>query len=138
MKAIYLTFFICLTTFCFAQDSSSVTIHKDPRLDLLIKKQSQFNEEVAKRKSVKGFRLLVINSNQREDAINGKTKLYQYFPELKTYLYYQAPYFRLKAGNFKDRKEAEDYQQKLNKYFPNGVYVMTDMIEVKPEPEENQ
>ena len=118
-----------------AQDSSSVTIHKDPRLDLLIKKQSQVNEELSKKKTARGYRLLVVNSNKREDAINGKTKLYELFPELKTYLYYQAPYFKLKAGNFKDRKEAEEYQKKLNKYFSNGVFVMTDTIEIKPEKE---
>jgi|SRR6185369_12451203 len=138
MKAIYFTIFCFLTISCFAQDSSSVTIHKDPRLDMLIKKQSQVNEDLNKKKSTRGFRLLVINSNQREDAINGKTKLYQLFPELKTYLYYQAPYFKLKAGNFKERKDAEDYQLKLNKYFPNGVFVMTDVIEVKAEKEADE
>ena len=105
---------------------------------MLIKKQSQVNEDLNKKKSTRGFRLLVINSNQREDAINGKTKLYQLFPELKTYLYYQAPYFKLKAGNFKERKDAEDYQLKLNKYFPNGVFVMTDVIEVKAEKEADE
>ena len=135
MKAIYFTIFSFLSISCMAQDSSSVTIHKDPRLDLLIKKQSQVNEELSKKKTARGYRLLVVNSNKREDAINGKTKLYELFPELKTYLYYQAPYFKLKAGNFKDRKEAEEYQKKLNKYFSNGVFVMTDTIEIKPEKE---
>jgi len=139
MKAFFLGTFSLITLSCFAQDavndSSSVTIHKDPRLDLLIKKQSQLNEETNKKKTARGFRLLVVNSNKREDAINAKTKLYQYFPELKTYLYYQAPYFKLKAGNFKDRKEAEDYQKKLNSFFPNGVFVMSDLIELKPEKE---
>jgi hypothetical protein len=139
MKAFFLGTFSLITFSCFAQDaandSSSVTVHKDPRLDLLIKKQSQLNEETNKKKTARGFRLLVVNSNKREDAINAKTKLYEVFPELKTYLYYQAPYFKLKAGNFKDRKEAEDYQKKLNKYFPNGVFLMTDVIELKPEKE---
>jgi len=135
MKTIFFTIFSFLTISCFAQDSSSVTIHKDARVDLLIKKQAQVNEELSKKKTSRGFRLLVVNSNKREEAISGKTKLYQLFPELKTYLYYQAPYFKLKAGNFRDRKEAEDYQKKLNKYFPNGVFVMTDTIELKPEKE---
>jgi hypothetical protein len=139
MKAFFLTTFSLITFSCFAQDavtdSSSVIVHKDSRLDLLIKKQSQLNEETNKKKTARGYRLLVVNSNKREDAINAKTKLYQFFPELKTYLYYQAPYFKLKAGNFKDRKDAEDYQKKLNSFFPNGVFVMSDLIELKPEKE---
>jgi hypothetical protein len=121
-------------------DTSSVVVHKDPRLDLLVKKQAAINEESLRyvKKVAKGYRLLVANTIKRDEAINAKAKLYNYFPELKSYLSYQSPYFKLKAGNFKDKKEAEDYQKKLNQYFPKGVFVMADVIELKPEkdPEE--
>lgn len=114
-------------------DSNSVIVHKDPLLDLLVKKQAQINEVTSRdsRKTDKGFRLMIISTNNREEAIAAKTKIYTHFPELKAYLWYQSPYFRLKAGNFKDRKDAETYQNKLNRYFPKGVFVMKDIIEVK-------
>lgn len=114
-------------------DTSSVVVHKDPRLDLLIKKQIQINEETSRdaRRIGKGFRLLVINTNKREDAIAAKSTVYNYFPELKSYLVYQSPNFKLKVGNFKERKDAEDYQKKLQKQFPKGVFIMNDTIEVK-------
>jgi len=48
---------------------------------------------------------------------------------------HRLPFFKVKAGNFKDRKEAEDYQKKLNSFFPNGVFIMSDLIELKPEKE---
>ena len=38
----------------------------------------------------------------------------------------------LKAGNFKDRKDAEAYQKRIGSYFPKGVFIMKDIIEVKP------
>ena len=116
-------------------DTSSVVIHKDPRLDLLVKKQIQINEETSReaRKSGKGFRLMIIRTNSREEALAAKTKVYTYFPELKAYLWHQSPYYKLKAGNFKDRKEAEDYQKKLNVFFPKGVFIMNDIVELKPE-----
>lgn len=118
-----------------ATDSGQVTVHKDPRLELLITKQAEINEVTSRdaRKTGKGFRLLIISTNNREEAIAAKTKVYTYFPELKPYLWHQSPYYKLKAGNFKDRKEAEAYQQKLNAYFPRGVFVMNDIIELKPE-----
>ena len=114
-------------------DSNSVVVHKDQRLDMLVKKQVEINEETSRnaRRSAKGFRLMVINTNKREDAISAKTRVYTYFPELKPYLIYQSPYFKLKVGNFKDRKDAETYQKKLNDYFPKGVFVINDIIEVK-------
>lgn len=118
-----------------ASDTSSVVVHKDSRVDLLVKKQAEINEETTRnaRRVAKGFRLLVVNTNKRDEAIGAKARLYQYFPELKSYLLYQSPYFKLKAGNFKERKDAETYQKKLNAFFPAGVFIMNDVIEVKPD-----
>lgn len=136
MKKLFFLATILLSLDGIAQvDTSSVIVHKDPRLDLLVKKQIQINEETSRdaRRIGKGFRLLVINTSKRDEAIAAKSKVYSYFPELKAYLIYQSPYFKLKVGNFKERKEAEDYQLKLKKYFPNGVFIMNDVIEVKLE-----
>lgn len=115
-------------------DSSSVIIHKDPRLDLLVKKQATINEITSRdsRRTDKGFRLMIISTTSRDEAMAAKTKVYTYFPDLKAYLWYQSPYFRVKAGNFKDRKDAEAYQKRMNSYFPRGVFIMKDIIEVKP------
>ena len=139
MKSVFICLFSLVSINIYAQqltsDTSSVVIHKDSRIDLLVKKQAEINEETTRnaRRVTKGFRLLVVNTNKRDEAISAKAKLYQYFPELKSYLLYQSPYFKLKAGNFKDRKDAESYQKKLNAFFPKGVFVMNDMIEVKPD-----
>ncbi|HRO71207.1 MAG TPA: SPOR domain-containing protein, partial [Chitinophagaceae bacterium] len=85
------------------------------------------------RKTGKGYRLMVISTSNRDEAIAAKTKIYTYFPELKAYLWHQSPYYKLKAGNFKERKEAELYQQKLSAYFPKGVFIMNDIVELKLE-----
>ena len=141
MKIILTGIIITISLFSFGQDTTwkkpvdtnSVVIHKDPRIDLLVKKQIQINEETSReaRRIGKGYRLLVINTNNRDEAVAAKSKVYTYFPELKSYLIYQSPYFKLKVGNFKERKEAEEYQERLKKYFPKGVFIMNDTIEVK-------
>jgi len=115
-------------------DSNTVIVHKDPRLDLLVKKQATINEVTSRdnRRTDQGFRLMVISTNNRDEAIAAKTKIYTFFPDLKAYMWYQSPYFRVKAGNFKDRKDAEAFQKRLNTYFPKGVFIMKDIIEVKP------
>ena len=117
-----------------ANDSVTVIIHQDSRLDQLVKKQASINEITSRdsRRTDKGFRLMIISTTSRDEALAAKTKVYTYFPELKAYLWYQSPYFRVKAGNFKDRKDAESYQRRLNTYFPKGVFIMKDIIEVKP------
>jgi hypothetical protein len=112
----------------------SVVVHKDPRIDLLMNKQAQINEETSRnaRRTAKGFRIMIISTSNRQDALAAKTTVYTHFPELKAYLWHQTPFYKLKAGNFKDREEAEEYQARLNRYFPNGVYVISDVIELKP------
>jgi len=123
-----------LGAFAQADSTSSIVIHKDPRVELLVKKQSQINEETTReaRRSVPGFRIQVINTSDRNAAINAKTKVYQLYPELKAYLLYQSPYFRLRVGNFKDKEEADDYIKALSKQFGN-VYLVRDIVEIKPE-----
>ncbi|NDF98064.1 MAG: SPOR domain-containing protein [Chitinophagia bacterium] len=114
-------------------ENSKVSVQKDDRIDLLIKKQIQINEETSRqaRRQDKGFRLLVISTTLREEALAAKTKVYTNFPELKAYLFHQSPYYRVKAGNFKERKEAELYQRRLELLFPKGVFIINDIIEVK-------
>ena len=138
MKPFLFAILISLAGAVKAQDSGSVTVHKDPRIDLLVNKQIEINEVTTRnsRRFVQGYRILVMNTNNRTKAVGAKTKVYQKFPELKAYLQYQSPFFKLKAGNFKTRDEAEDYRKRLNIYFPKGVFIMNDVIEVKPEERE--
>lgn len=119
-----------------AQDTSTVknavVVHKDPRLDLLMEKQAQINEATSRdsRRTGKGYRLMIISTNNRDEAIAAKTRVYTNFPELKAYLWHQSPYYKVKVGNFKERKDAEAYQQKLSAYFPR-VLIMNDIVEFK-------
>lgn len=141
MNKILFTLFIFASLFTAAQDAtqtSSVIVHKDPRVDLLVKKQAAVNTTTKKanQRSMRGYRLLIVNTNKREEAIEAKTKVYTYFPELKSYLAYQTPYFRLKAGNFKTRDEAEKYRKMMTNLFPKGVFIINDVIEIKHDIEE--
>lgn len=119
--------------------AASVVVYKDPRIDALIKKKAAINKATkGNARTSRGYRLLVINTNSRDEAIDAKTKVYTYFPELKAYLQYQSPYFKLRAGNFKTREEAEKYRQQMASLFPKGVFVVSDIIEIKPEKEETE
>jgi len=135
MKYFFILSFVLIAIGASAQDTSSVVIHKDPRLDILLRKQGDVNAAIKKAnaRTAKGYRLLVINTNKRDEAIAAKTKVYTNFPELKAYLVYQSPYFKLKVGNFKTREDAQQYQKTLGYYFPKGVFIISDIIEITPE-----
>jgi hypothetical protein len=135
-KVLFIVLTICLFTTRqgWAQvDSGNVVVVKDPRIDQLVSKQIEINEETTRdsRRMMPGFRIQVINSTDRSKVFAAKTKMYQEFPELKLYLLYQAPNYKLKAGNFKTQEEAEDYMKQLSRFFSTGLYIIRDTIEGK-------
>jgi hypothetical protein len=116
-------------------DTGSVVVHKDPRIELLVKKQIEINEFTTRnaRRSAPGYRIQVVSTNDRNKAFTAKSTIYQQFPELKAYLLYQSPFYKLKVGNFLKREDAEEYITAIKQYFPSGVYIVRDVIEVNPE-----
>lgn len=132
---IILSLFLSARAMAQTDSAGTVVINKDPRIDLLVRKQAEINEETTRetRRFIPGFRIQVINSSDRGSVFAAKTKVYQQFPELKPYLMYQAPNYKLKVGNFKTQEEADDYAKQLTRLFPSGVYVIRDTIEVKPD-----
>jgi len=132
----FLLSFLLATAFGITRaQSGSVVVNKDPRVDLLISKQIEINEVTTRhsRRTAPGYRILVISSNDRNKVIEAKTTMYREFPELKAYMMYQAPFFRLKLGNFKDRAEAEAYLGGVQRLVKSGVYIVTDTIELRPD-----
>ncbi|MBZ4191662.1 SPOR domain-containing protein [Niabella beijingensis] len=114
-----------------------VAVYKDPRIDQLLKKQADVNNistrNSTKRRTAPGYRLLIISTNNKAEAIAARTKIYSNFPELKPYMWHQSPYFKVKAGNFTSRQEAQAYQKRLSAFFPGGVFLMNDIVEVSPD-----
>ncbi len=112
-------------------DSGLVRVFKDPRIDLLVAKQIEVNEFTTRagRRVTMGYRLLITNTKDRQEAINAKALIYEKFPELKSYLWHQAPYYKLKAGNFKTKEEAEFYMKKVKPLFAKGIFIMNDEVD---------
>ncbi len=122
--------------FVHAQATDSVVVvYKDARIDALSKRQKAVNKTVATLYTVngqmKGWRIQVLNTNNRELANKTKADLLMRFPAHKSYLMYQTPFFKVRIGNFKDRGAAEDLKKQLRAMFPTGVYIIPDIIEYK-------
>jgi hypothetical protein len=133
------TYILFLLVFCVtkisAQDTLGPVIHKDERIDALLRKATEINEFNTRdaRRFVQGYRILVISTNDRNKANEAKAILYRYFPEMSAYMTYQSPNFKLKAGNFKTSRDAEDALIKIKNYFNSSLYVIRDVIEINPD-----
>jgi hypothetical protein len=110
-----------------------ITVNKDPRLEILAKKEAEFN--IMGTKLAKGYRLLVLKSNDRDYSMKVRAALLQNFPDQKVYMTFQAPFIKLKFGNFVEKADAEKYRDMImkGKYVTNNVYVVPEVVEVKPD-----
>jgi hypothetical protein len=131
---------LLIGTLASAQDNTiasastgGVRVVKDSRLDLLIKKQIYINTLAIRNQP--GFRVQVISTNKRNEATDMKAKVMQLYPDYRTYLDYQAPYFKVRIGDFKSRDEAAELRDKLSPNFPGGVFVVPAVINLSPEKE---
>jgi hypothetical protein len=119
-------------------DSSVVTVTADPRIAWLAKKQSQINKLSGLKNSAgqwKGFRVMVANTNNRDTAYKKRADILRYFPDKAVYMAYQAPYFKLKAGDFVKREDAEKFRKELSKYLSGSLFVVPDIIKISAEEE---
>ncbi|MBL0057485.1 MAG: hypothetical protein IPP31_15235 [Chitinophagaceae bacterium] len=111
--------------------TSKVVVIKDPRLLILERKETEFN--TIGTKLAKGYRLLVLKSNDRDYSMKVRSLLLQNFPDQKVYMTFQAPFIKLKFGNFTDKADAEKYRDMIlrGKYVTNNIYVVPEVVEVK-------
>lgn len=148
----YFLFFLFFTSNCllnkiFAQLDSNksrvkdtIIVTKDPRLDVLTQKQAMINKRSKMMTSnglYKGYRIQLFNSNNRNLAFKLKYDLLSAYPEQKTYVSYQAPYFKVRFGNFLHRDEAEKMKKQLSKTYLTGVFIVDDAIEYTPKGDED-
>ena len=119
-------------------DNNKVLIIKDFRLDILAAKQSELNTALLKNqaRTTRGFRLMVLNTNDKEYAYKIRAELLQKFPEQNPYMWFSNPYIRIKFGNFRTKEEAESYRKQISNML-NGanIYFLQETIEVDPGPD---
>ena len=116
--------------------NGNLTIVMDCRLELLAKKEAEINEAIANGpKFAKGYRLMILNTTNRTEAMSIRAKLLQLFPEQKIYMTFQPPHIKVKLGNFLEKNEAEEYIKEVNqnKLVTTEVYLLSEMIEIKTE-----
>jgi hypothetical protein len=114
----------------------NITVFMDSRIELLAKKEAELNDAIANGpKFAKGFRLMVLSTNDRTQAMNLRARLLQLFPEQKIYMSFQPPHIKVKLGNFLEKTEAEQYKKEiiLNKLVSTEIYLLPEIIEIKTE-----
>ena len=122
--AIISVFILFHTDFIFAQTDSTIIVDSAAQRVIDLYKKYKASPQVAS-----GYRVQLLSSSVRADVQEAKTKFTQQFPLMNTYLVYQQPQFKLRAGDFTSRNEALSFLAIIQNDFP-AAFVVPDRIVV--------
>jgi len=126
-RFICLSLFVIMVVATMAQNHGFLNVDQDSRIESLISKQRLIHRIDS---SFSGYRVHVfmeIGNEALQHAEDVKKQFERAFPDIPIYLTYAEPYFRLRAGNFRNRVEAEKCLRRIKPRFKEA-FVTADMI----------
>ena len=126
-RFVCLSLFIIMAVAAMAQNRGSLNVDQDSRIESLIAKQRTMYRIDS---SFSGYRIHVfmeIGNEALQHAEQVKRQFENAFPDIPIYLTYAEPYFRLRAGDFRNRVEAEQCLRRIKPKFKEA-FVTADMI----------
>jgi hypothetical protein len=114
-------------------DKEKPIIIRDVPMEVNAKVEAVLDTIANQNKSIKfasGYRIQVYVGNNRQDVDDAKVYVMQNFPELNTYFTYNQPTYKLKAGDFMNRMDAERYFSNIKSNF-SGATIISDKIDIR-------
>lgn len=106
-------------------EGGKIQIYQDPILHVLIDKNTRIN----KKEGLWGYRIQIFSGsgqNARDKSFAIQTEFVEQFPDFDKgliYNIYQAPFFKLRLGDYRSKNEAVEFYHQLKEFFPNSYIV---------------
>ena len=127
-------FFLLLILFpsvIIAQVSQTDTlswVSRNPKLDLVVNKLKEINQS---KQTMPGYRIQIYFGTLRSKANELRALFNTHYPDIAATVSYQQPNFKVRAGDFRTRLEAQRHLVDVEKNFP-GAFVVPDEIRLPP------
>ncbi len=127
LSLIFITCFFPI--FSFAQTRGTLEIIKDPLIDTLIARRPSLGKtlNVLPEGSSYGYRVQIFFGSNRKAAYDAQARFNEEYPEYRTYISYIEPNFKVHAGDFRTRLEAEKLMRSVTALFPS-MFIFSEKI----------
>lgn len=108
-----------------------LSIDQDDRLEDLVRRHIKINKE---REGIQGYRIRIFSQSgqsARPNANNVRANFFNKYPDIETYLEWDAPNFKVYVGDFRTRSEALKVQREINKEYPYS-FIVSETISFPP------
>ena len=120
--------FFCMPFLSSAQTRGTVQVVKDPLIDTLIARRPSLNKTIATGdETTNGYRVQIFFGSNRQAAYSAQEKFRQEYPELRTYISYSEPNFKVHAGDFRTHLEAEKLLKDITGTF-QSMFIIPEKI----------
>jgi len=117
---------ILITGLSFGQ-TGEVNIHDHANVQRLVDQHIYFNKEHSK---IPGWRIQVYSTPSMNEAKQEKVKLLRDYADAKATIVFEAPNYKIRIGNYRNRFDAyRDIQELLHNY--PDAFICKDLINVK-------
>ena len=103
-----------------AQEEGVVVLHQDSIMESLLVKKESKDKNIAI--TAVGYRVQVYSNNNarkaKSEAFDLEEKLNEVFPEVKSYVTYSAPFWKVRLGDFSNYAEAVIFSKKVKSALP--------------------
>lgn len=133
MESLRAFMIMCLLAFAFnsqAQTNGGVQFENATYADELVKKHIAVNKQM---KGIPGFRIQVFSDagqNSRIRAMKFKAKFKKKYKDIKAYVVFDAPNYKVEIGNFLSRLDAERCLHQIKHQFPGAFIVIETEMEI--------
>jgi hypothetical protein len=94
----------------------NVEIIKDSRIDQLIKQEGASQ-------TMTGYRIQLFFDSNKASVDEARSRFISSFPKIDTYVFYTAPNYFLKVGDFRTQIDAEKVKSSVENQFPTSFIV---------------
>ena len=111
----------------------NVVIIQDPGIDTILQRHVQMNEALllnTDNYAIDGYRIQIFEESGNKSSTRAREVMSEFsskYPDMPTYLTWQAPNFKVRVGDFRTRMEAEGFLKKIKRNYPIA-WVIRDKI----------
>lgn len=127
LKTIATFALLSFTTICYSQAADSTKGHLQVIPENGINElQDQYLEQNRANGSISGFRVQIYNGNKAE-TVKKRSEFISAYPKMAIYTLYDAPEYKIQAGDFRTRLEAEKFLKDVQSNLGSGLVVKTNI-----------
>jgi hypothetical protein len=129
---------VFISTATRAQTRGAVEVIKDPRIDTLANRRANLKGDhsatvIARTNAfgsrVDGFRVQIFSGGNRKDAYDTQARFKTTHTDIHTYIIYNEPNYKVRAGDFRTHLEAEKLMQELKGNYSN-LFIIDEKVNI--------